>query len=140
MTTFTSEDRKMSSQHFTDPGINDGGFFSRSPWTDPWFTTKDYRQTEIEFFFPLTEQIPLGLDYTGCAKEFASNYTINNTITTNFLWGAVSATNISPTLSVQPQNSVGQLNIGGLQLGMEKHPTWYQRVVYKLLGFNWKDK
>ena len=140
MTTFTTEDRISSPQYFADPGINDEGFFSRSPWTDPWFTTKDYRQTEIEFFFPLTEQIPLGLDYTGCAKEFTSNYTISNAPTTNFLWGAVSATTINPTLSVQPQNSVGQLNIGGIQIGMEKQPTWYQKVVFKLLGFNWKDK
>ena len=100
---------------------------------------KDPKQEEIKFFFPLTEQIPLGLDYTGCAKEFTSNYTISNAPTTNFLWGAVSATNISPTLSVQPQNSVGQLNIGGIQIGMEKQPTWYQKVVFKLLGFNWKD-
>ena len=46
----------------------------------------------------------------------------------------------TPTLSVQPKNSVGQLNIGGIQIGMEKQPTWYQKVVYKLLGFNWKDK
>ena len=125
MTTFTSEDRIFTAQY---------------PWPDPWANAKDYRQTEIEFFFPLTEQIPLGLDYTGCAKEFTSNYTISNAPTTNFLWGAVSATNISPTLSVQPQNPVGQLNIGGIQIGMEKQPTWYQKVVFKLLGFNWKDK
>ena len=140
MTTFTSEDRKMSSQYFTDPGINDEGFFSRSPWpTDPWFTTKDYRQTEIEFFFPLTEQIPLGLDYTGCEKP-----KITTLDTTGFLmpsWGITTVSNSvnTPTLTVQPQNSVGQLNIGGIQIGMEKQPTWYQKVVFKLLGFNWKD-
>ena len=26
-------------------------------------------QMEIEYFWPLTEQIPLGLDYTDCAKK-----------------------------------------------------------------------
>ena len=121
MTTFTSEDRIFTAQY---------------PWPDPWANAKDYRQTEIEFFFPLTEQIPLGLDYTGCEKP---KITAINPVTfsvSNATW----STNISPTLSVQPQNPVGQLNIGGIQIGMEKQPTWYQKVVFKLLGFNWKDK
>ena len=153
MTTFTSEDRISSAQYFTDPGIlsdpnpkiwsdvDKSWWGNQDPYPGYQLSLKNLKQVEIEFFFPLTEQIPLGLDYTGCAKEFASNYTIsNNTITTNLLWGAISATNISPTLSVQPQNSVGQLNIGGLQLGMEKQPTWYQRIIFKLLGFDWKNK
>ena len=141
MTTFTSEDRISSAQYFTDPGINDGGFFSRSPWTDPWFTTKDYRQTEIEFFFPLTEQIPLGLDYNGCEKPKIT--TLNTLTHTGFLaptWGTTTISTIAPTLSIQPQNSVGQLNIGGISVGLEKEPKWHQKVLYKLLGFNWKDK
>jgi hypothetical protein len=139
MTTFTSEDRISSAQYFTDPGINDEGFFIRKPWPEnPWFTAKDYRQTEIEFFFPLTEQIPLGLDYTGCEKPKISVTTINPVTfsVSNATW----STNISPTLSVKPQNSVGQLNIGGIQIGLEKQPKWHQKVLYKLLGFNWKDR
>jgi len=140
MTTFTSEDRMTASQYFTDPGINDGGFFSRSPWTDPWFTTKDYRQTEIEFFFPLTEQIPLGLDYTGCEKPKLSVTTLDGGTTSFVLAPTWGTTNITPTLSVQATNSVGQLNIGGISVGLESEPKWYQKVLYKLLGFNWKDK
>ena len=136
MTTFTTEDRISSPQYFADPGINDEGFFSRSPWTDPWFTTKDYRQTEIEFFFPLTEQIPLGLDYTGCEKPKITTINPVTFSVSNATW----STNISPTLSVQPQNSVGQLKIGGISVGLENQPKWYQKVLYKLLGFNWKDK
>ena len=138
MTTFTSEDRISSAQYFTDPGINDEGFFTR-PWPNPWFTAKDYRQTEIEFFFPLTEQIPLGLDYTGCEKPKLS-VSLDSGTTSFYLAPTWGTTNIAPTLSVKPQNSVGQLNIGGIEIGLEKQPTWYQKVVFKLLGFNWKDK
>lgn len=133
MTTFTSEDRISSTQYL---------------WTELWANAKDYRQAEIEFFFPLTEQIPLDLDYgpthlhyrakgiagvtsmpiQGSVYEFTTvSTTISNTVNT-------------PTLSVHPQNSVGQLNIGGIQIGMEKQPTWYQKVIFKLLGFNWKNK
>ena len=140
MTTFTTEDRISSPQYFADPGINDEGFFSRSPWTDPWFTTKDYRQTEIEFFFPLTEQIPLGLDYTGCEKPKITVSTIDGFTGTFSISNTTWSTNIAPTLSVQPQNSVGQLKIGGISVGLENQPKWYQKVLYKLLGFNWKDK
>lgn len=120
MTTFTSEDRIFTAQY---------------PWPNPWANAKDYRQTEIEFFFPLTEQIPLGLDYTGCEKP---KLTAINPVTfsvSNATW----STNIAPTLSVQPQNSVGQLNIGGISVGLEKEPKWHQKVLYRLLGFNWKD-
>ena len=55
-------------------------------------------------------------------------------------WATVSNCVNTPTLSVQPQNSVGQLNIGGIQIGMDKEPKWYQKMIYKLLGFNWKNK
>ena len=124
MTTFTTEDRIFTTQY---------------PWPNvPWANAKDYRQTEIEFFFPLTEQIPLGLDYTGCEKPKLTVTAIGGT--TGFYFANTTISNIAPTLSVQPQNSVGQLKIGGISVGLEKQPTWYQKVVFKLLGFNWKDK
>jgi hypothetical protein len=95
----------------------------------------DPRQTEIEFFFPLTEQIPLALDYTDCEKPKLSVVSEGTEfIITPPTW----TTNIAPSLSVQPSNPVGQLNIGGISVGLEKEPKWYQKVLYKLLGFNWK--
>ena len=147
MTTFTSEDRISSAQYFTDPGILSDpnpkiwSDIDKSWWgdQDPYpgyrLNLKDYRQSEIEFFFPLTEQIPLNLDTSECDTRKPIVYP-----TTTFSWGNTTISTIAPTLSVQPQNPVGQLNIGGIQIGMEKQPTWYQKVVYKLLGFNWKDR
>jgi hypothetical protein len=144
MTTFTTEDRILSSQYFTDTGI----LSDPNPklWTDvdkSWWGNQDpyqlnlknIRQTEIEFFWPLTEQIPLGLDYNGCEVQKLT-YKLDNTFTLNYpTWGT---TNIAPTLSVKPQNSVGQLNIGGISVGLENEPKWYTKVLYKLLGFDWK--
>jgi hypothetical protein len=127
MTTFTTEDRLFSAEN---------------PWLDPWVSKeslKDHRQTEFKFFWPLTEQIELGLDYTGCEKPKLSVPLVLSGDTTSFTlaptWGA---TNIAPTLSVHPQNSVGQLNIGGISVGLENEPKWYSKLLYKLLGFNWK--
>jgi hypothetical protein len=45
-----------------------------------------------------------------------------------------------PQLSVEPINSVGQLSIGGIKVGMESEPNIVRRMFYKLLGFNWKKK
>jgi hypothetical protein len=150
MTTFTSEDRITSSQYFTDPGILSDpnpkiwSDVDKSWWgdKDPYphqLNLKNIHQLEIVFFFPLTEQIPLGLDYTGCEKPKIT-VSLDNGTTSFYLAPTWGTTNIAPTLSVQPQNSVGQLNIGGIEIGLEKEPKWHQKVLYKLLGFNWKDR
>ena len=93
-------------------------------------------QQEIKFFWPLTEQISLELDYTGCEKEKSVLITSGSTFALTPTW----TTNIAPQLSVTPINSVGQLSIGGINVGLETEPKWYQKVLYKLLGFNWKNK
>jgi hypothetical protein len=49
-------------------------------------------------------------------------------------------TAINPQLTVTPINSVGELKIGGINVGLDKKPTWLQAKLFKLLGFNWKDK
>jgi hypothetical protein len=119
VTTFTTEDREWAFWH-------------------TYVTPKYTRQTEIQFFFPLTEQIELDLDYINCEKPKLSVSTLQGTGTFTF-YPTTGSTNIAPTLSVHPQNSVGQLNIGGISVGLERQPKWYQRVMYKLLGFNWKN-
>jgi hypothetical protein len=95
-------------------------------------------QTEIQFFWPLTEQIPLELDYTDCAKPQLS--VISSTGTTFAFHEPTWTTNIAPQLTVTPIDSVGQLSIGGINVGLETEPKWYQKVLFKLLGFNWKEK
>lgn len=94
-------------------------------------------QQSIEFFWPLTEQIPLDLDYADCAKPKLTIPTDGtNSITLSTTW----ATTINPQLTVTPINSVGELTIGGINVGLDKKPTWLQSKLFKLLGFNWKDK
>jgi hypothetical protein len=91
-------------------------------------------QQQIQFFWPLTEQIDLDLDYHECEKP--KLYSLGTTVAfNNPTW----TTNIAPQLTVEPINSVGQLSIGGIKVGMESEPKWYQRLLYKALGFNWKD-
>jgi hypothetical protein len=94
-------------------------------------------QQSIQFFWPLTEQIPLDLDYANCEKPKLYTPTDGlNTISLNTTW----TTAINPQLTVTPINSVGELTIGGINVGLDKKPTWLQRQLHKLLGFSWKDR
>jgi hypothetical protein len=120
---------------WTDPDINDNGFFGNVIAKQNW----DINQIEIQFFWPLTEQIPLELDYTDCAKPQLSVIS-SGTGTTFAFHEPTWTTNIAPQLTVTPIDSVGQLSIGGINVGLETEPKWYQKVLFKLLGFNWKEK
>ena len=131
MTTFTTEDRIFTAQY---------------PWpTEPWANAKDYRQAEIPFFWPLTEQIPLDLDYGPThlyyrAKGIAGVHSMPIQGSIHEFSGVTWTTSMGPQLTVQATNQVGQLKIGGVSIGLEKQPKWHQKILYKLLGFNWKNK
>ena len=125
MTTFTTEDREWAFWH-------------------NYNTPKYNSQVEIDFFWPLTEHIPLDLDYGPThlyfrAKGIAgvSSMPIKGSI---HEFTTVGTTTISPSLTINVSDSKGELKIGGINIGLNEKPMWYQRVLYKLLGFNWKDK
>ena len=106
----------------------------------------DPNQLEFKFFFPLTEQIPLELDYTDCERPklhytsgspciVGSTGTTWTTVASNITTSDISAA----TLKVaKPEEIVGYFEIGPLQVGREKEPNILQKLIYKLLGFNWK--
>jgi hypothetical protein len=119
---------------YTDPKAIDDSWWGRQP------EYKDPKQIEITFFWPLTEQIPLELDYAGCAKPpTVSPYYFNTNGITTWTTGTT-AISPQPQLTITPNNPVGTLSIGGVNIGLEKKPTWLQKQLHKLLGFNWKDK
>lgn len=122
-----------------------------APWGgNPWFSpdSRDGRmprewnpnQLELELvqFFPLTEQITLDLDVEGCDTKPKITY-LYGTVNQGTTWSTV-ATNIAPNFTITPDDCVGELSIGVLHLGLEKKPSWLQRKLHKLLGFNWRDK
>ena len=132
-------------------------FFSTDPeltklidesWWGKQPTYKDPKQIEIPFFWPLTEQIELDLDYGPThlhyrAKGIAGVHSmpIKGTI---YEFSTVATTcgtaTISPSLTVSATNATSQLSIGGISVDLETTPKWYQKVLYKLLGFNWRKK
>jgi hypothetical protein len=104
------------------------------------------QQLEIKYFFPLTEQIPLDLDYSECDKP-KLYYTITNGGTsgqvpmnggTGYTW----ATPSDQTIKFLPTDSVGYWKVGeGIQMHNKKRPNWLNQQMTKIFfGWEWKDK
>jgi hypothetical protein len=122
---------------FTNRLIN--GFYE-DIWNDAPY--KDHKQLEMEFLWPHNAiELSLDLDRPEQPRD-KSPYVVSNADTgytfagVNQSWGT---TTISNQLAVKAAD-VGELTVGGLTLGLKESPKWYQRIMYKLLGFNWKDK
>lgn len=87
-------------------------------------------QQEIVFFWPLTEQIPLELDYTNCSRPkvtFSYGQSIDITTAT---W------NNNLTISASHLN----FDVEELEFKMKEKPNLLRRVMYKIMGLKWKVK
>ncbi len=82
-------------------------------------------QQEISFFWPLTEQIPLDLDYAPCEPP---KLTVS--------YDTDVAVELYPTGS---WGTVGSLTIKAKELTIETpYMPWYRKLAFKLLGFKWE--
>lgn len=91
-------------------------------------------QQSIQFFWPLTEQIPLDLNYKDCEKpkltvsSGSTGFTILPT-TTASTWVALE---MNPTkLTVDVEN---------ITFKQKVKPNWFRRIVYKIIGVQWEIK
>jgi hypothetical protein len=86
-------------------------------------------QLEIEFFWPLTEQIPLDLDYTDCNKPQ--------------LWSTIPLVGTSGTVLMSNGGTVSwSQRIGDWEIPSEKtQPSKLQKFMMKyFLGWKWMGK
>ena len=146
MTTFTTEDREYSAQHPwpENPWVETPP--EKTPeelWSEKWKTwtyslrngADYYLQEKIEYFFPLTEQIGLDLNFEGCEVPKVT-YTTGLTTAS---WGITTISNVPAQLTITPNSPIGNLKIGPMNIGLEKKPKWYQKLLYKMMGFYWRD-
>jgi hypothetical protein len=102
------------------------------------------QQLEIQFFWPLTEQTPLDLDYTDCHKPKV--WSIGNSI--NYIGsgtGAITTSSSINTTSFELRNTADSVGVWQLYDGFKVHrpekPKYFMRFFTKLLlGWEWKDK
>jgi hypothetical protein len=88
------------------------------------------RQMEIQYFFPLTEQIPLDLIYEGCEKPKLTVCNENN-ITFTTRWD-------TSTVSITASHL--NLDIDTTTIKVKESPNLCRRVLYKCMGFKWEKK
>jgi hypothetical protein len=94
------------------------------------------QQLNIEYFFPLTEQIPLELDYTDCAKPKLWT-TIDSGLTlTVGTGGTTTWTTISNNLGA-PSFTI---NVDAMPITIisKKKPNFIMKFIYKSMGMKWK--
>jgi hypothetical protein len=89
------------------------------------------QQLNIDYFWPLTEQIPLDLDYTDCKKPQLTYPTGSGgfTFNVNDAWSTTSIT-----------TSRLQLDVDTTVIKTNTKPPLIRRGLYKLLGLKWEIK
>jgi hypothetical protein len=97
------------------------------------------QQLCIEYFYPLTEQILLDLDFQPCVDYQQSLYVGSAisgmclTASTNGLAWATISNNIEPSFTID----VDQMPI---TVTSRVKPNIFRRYIYKILGMKWKAK
>ena len=101
---------------------------------------KDPNQIEMEFLWPHRGvQLELDLDKPEPKYTYSpTNFEWGSVVPSNTTWGTTAIN--SPSFEINITDSVGNLKIGGMSVGLKKSPKWYQRILYKLLGFKWNGK
>lgn len=88
-------------------------------------------QLEIQYFWPLTEQIELDLDYSGCNTKYTSigysNAVLSSAFQGDIHWGN--------------GNNAGQMAMRipiDMIFLVEKEPNFIRKLIYKLIGLKWE--
>lgn len=87
-------------------------------------------QQEIKFFWPLTEQIPLDLDYSNCVVHKIASPTVSNIV--------VSCGGGGGAISYSTRVEVDSIETTVITIKLDKKPNIVVRWLYKLLNIKWK--
>lgn len=91
-------------------------------------------QQEIKFFWPLTEQIPLDLDYSECERPKLS--VSNDFAATNALTFPTNWENTNVTFTAAHLN----LDVESTTVKLKEKPGFIRKSLYDCLGLKWELK
>jgi hypothetical protein len=101
------------------------------------------QQLAIQYFFPLTEQIPLDLDFKPCTdyeeeqrkKQTYTGYTLNN-------WNITNNGTTWTTISNNIGNPSFTINVDAMPITIvsKKKPNFIMKFIYKSMGMKWKSE
>lgn len=101
------------------------------------------QQLELRYFFPLTEQVPLDLDYEPSIayskqlQEERWKYSVNTgtgiLVGNGGTWTTTATTNASRLSSFT-------INVDAMPITIvsKKKPNFISKIIYKSMGMNWK--
>jgi hypothetical protein len=99
-------------------------------------------QLEIKYFFPLTEQMDLDLDYKPCNEfeESKRELWLTQSVSGTYLisggngvtWATIS-NNIEPNFTIDIDQTP-------ITIRSKEKPNLFRRYIYKILGMKWKAK
>jgi hypothetical protein len=100
------------------------------------------QQLNIEYFFPLTEQIPLDLDFTLTEKYILDKRAeqIKNSVTSGMLLSVGNGGTTWTTISNNLGNPSFTINVDAMPITIisKKKPNFIMKFIYKSMGMKWK--
>jgi hypothetical protein len=99
------------------------------------------QQLNIEYFFPLTEQIPLELDYEPSklyAKELNRQRSIDGSSGQFLLSGGTGYTTWATVSGAIEPNFTINIDAMPITIQSKTKPNFFRRYIYKILGMKWK--
>jgi hypothetical protein len=94
------------------------------------------KQLELDLFWPLTQQIPLDLDYTRCYS--INQYTVKNTGMTITYGDGGNFTTSTSLVADSVRTFELHIDDAGLTVVSDNKPNLIRRLMYKLIGFKWR--
>ena len=100
------------------------------------------QQLNIEYFFPLTEQIPLDLDFTQTEKYILDKRAeqARNSVTSGMLLSVGNGGSTWTTMSNNLGNPSFTINVDAMPITIisKKKPNFIMKFIYKSMGMKWK--
>ena len=94
------------------------------------------KQLELELFWPLTQQIPLDLDYNDCDKP--NVYTMLPPVTGAI--GYLTSNGNSPQWSASLVASNMTIDVDEVVFKVVEEPPLYRKALYKMMDIKWEKK
>ena len=93
-------------------------------------------QLELDLFFPLTQQIPLDLDFTDCGKP--KLYTMLPSVTGPIEYLTTNGNSTQLSTSLVASNMT--IDVDEVVFKVIEEPPLYRKALYKMMDIKWEKK
>jgi hypothetical protein len=102
------------------------------------------QQLEIQYFFPLTEQMPLDLDFTLTEKYILDKRAeqVKNSVTSGMVLSVGTGGTTWTTISNNLGTPSFTINVDAMPITIvsKKKPNFIMKFIYKSMGMKWKSE